>query len=165
MQSSVLFAPPGRRASYHRLYLVNQRSPYSRWQSNVPVCTLFSRLPQASLLRSDSFFSGAVCFVRRTLARSAFHGFSIGFLRHKSFLTQCSPYSHCQSSVHCAPSFRYSSRPRCLEFFLVFRFESQSVKERKSSEGNSTGWQSFAYMFSCSLDRHAEICFRYKCLI
>ena len=31
LQSSVLFAPPGRRASRHRLYLLNQRSPYSRW--------------------------------------------------------------------------------------------------------------------------------------
>ena len=53
---------------------------------SVPVCTLFSRLPQASLLRSDSFFSGAVCFVRRTFARSAFHGFSIWFQRCKSYL-------------------------------------------------------------------------------
>ena len=75
LQSSVLFAPPGRHASRHRLCLLNQRSPYSRWSSSVPMCTLFSRLPQASPLRSDSFFSGAVCFVRRTLARSAFHGF------------------------------------------------------------------------------------------
>ena len=54
---------------------------------SVPVCTLFSRLPQASLLRSDSFFSGAVCFVRRTLAGSASHGFSIGFQRSKSART------------------------------------------------------------------------------
>ena len=38
----------------------------------------------AALLRSDGFFSGAVCLVRRTLARSAFHGFSIGFKRCKS---------------------------------------------------------------------------------
>ena len=38
-----------------------------------------SELPQ-----SDSFFSGAVCFVRRRLARSAFHGFSSGFERSKS---------------------------------------------------------------------------------
>ena len=29
------------------------------------------------------------------------------------FLTQCSPCSHCQRSVPCALSFRYSSRPRC----------------------------------------------------
>ena len=29
------------------------------------------------------------------------------------FWTQCSPYSHYQSSVHLAHSFRYSSRPRC----------------------------------------------------
>ena len=29
------------------------------------------------------------------------------------FLTQCSPCSHCQRSVHCAPSFPYYSRPRC----------------------------------------------------
>ena len=52
------------------------------------MCSLFSRLPQASLLQSDSFFSGAVCFVRRTLARSAFHGFSIGFQRCKSVPTR-----------------------------------------------------------------------------
>ena len=32
-------------------------------------------------MRSDGFFSGAVGFVRRTLARSAFHGFSFGFLQ------------------------------------------------------------------------------------
>ena len=38
----------------------------------------------AALLRSDGFFSGAVGFVRRTLARIAFHGFSIGFQRCKS---------------------------------------------------------------------------------
>ena len=38
----------------------------------------------AALLRSDGFFSGAVCFVRRTLARSAFHSFSIGSQRCKS---------------------------------------------------------------------------------
>ena len=77
LQSSVLFVPPGRHALHHRLYLLNQR------RSSVPVCTPFSRLPQASLLRSDRFFSGAVCFVRRTLARSAFHGFSIRFQRCK----------------------------------------------------------------------------------
>ena len=85
---SVLFAQPGRRASRHRRYHLNQRSPYFRWSSSVPVCTLFSRLPQASLLRSDSFFSGAVCFVRRTFARSVFHGFSIGFQRCKSVLNR-----------------------------------------------------------------------------
>ena len=45
-------------------------------------------LPQASLLRSDSFFSGAVCFVRRTLARSAFHRFSIGFQWCKGVFSQ-----------------------------------------------------------------------------
>ena len=45
---------------------------------------LFSTSPGlAALLRSDGFFSGAVCFVRRTHARSAFHGFSIGFKRSK----------------------------------------------------------------------------------
>ena len=43
-----------------------------------------SESKKQKLLRSDSFFSGAVCFVRRTLARSAFHGFSIGFQRCKS---------------------------------------------------------------------------------
>ena len=47
------------------------------------MCTLILRLPQASLPRSASFFSGAVFFVRRTLARSAFHGFSMGFQRRK----------------------------------------------------------------------------------
>ena len=31
LQSSVLFAPPGRHALHHRLYLLNQRSPYSRY--------------------------------------------------------------------------------------------------------------------------------------
>ena len=31
----------------------------------------------------DSFFSGAVCFVRRTLTRRAFHGFSIVFQKCK----------------------------------------------------------------------------------
>ena len=69
------------------------------------------------------------------------------------FLTQCSPYSHCQSSVHLAHSFRYSSRPRCYAacglmvsspepcassggrlpeaFFLAFRLESQGAKVHK----------------------------------
>ena len=31
LQSSVLVAPPGRRASRHRRYLLNQRSSYFRW--------------------------------------------------------------------------------------------------------------------------------------
>ena len=31
LQSSVLFAPSGRRASCHRRYLLNQRSPYFCW--------------------------------------------------------------------------------------------------------------------------------------
>ena len=47
LQSRVLFAPPGRRASRHKRYLLNQRGSYFRWYSSVPVCTLFSRLPQA----------------------------------------------------------------------------------------------------------------------
>ena len=40
--------------------------------------TFSSLLPPglAALLRSAGFFSGAVCFVRMTLARSTFHGFS-----------------------------------------------------------------------------------------
>ena len=38
----------------------------------------------AKVCGSDSFFSGAVCFVRRTLARSAFHGSSIGLQRCKN---------------------------------------------------------------------------------
>ena len=36
-------------------------------------------LGHAASLRSDGFVSGAVCFVRRALARSAFPGFQIGF--------------------------------------------------------------------------------------
>ena len=43
----------------------------------------------ATLLQSDGFFSGAVCFVWRTLARSAFHGFSIGFPRCKQMCEPC----------------------------------------------------------------------------
>ena len=36
---------------------------------------LFYTSPRfAALLRSDGFFSGAVCFVRRTLAKGVFHG-------------------------------------------------------------------------------------------
>ena len=35
----------------------------------------FSSQGLAALLRFDGFFYGAVCFVWRTLARSAFHGF------------------------------------------------------------------------------------------
>ena len=38
----------------------------------------------AALLRSDGFFSGAVCFVRRTLARSVLLGFQIGIPMCKS---------------------------------------------------------------------------------
>ena len=34
------------------------------------------------------------------------------------FLTQCSPYSHCES---CAPSFRYSDRARCFAAAWWFR--------------------------------------------
>ena len=46
---------------------------------------LFSTSPGlAALPRSDGFFSWAVCLVRRTLSRSAFHGFSIGFKRCRS---------------------------------------------------------------------------------
>ena len=38
----------------------------------------------AALLRSDGFVSGAVCFVRRALARSFFLGFQIGVPRCRS---------------------------------------------------------------------------------
>ena len=69
------------RSVFHGFSIGFQR--HKRCKS-VPVCTLFSLLLQAPLLRSDSFFSVAVCFVRRTLARTAFHGFSIGFQRCKS---------------------------------------------------------------------------------
>ena len=44
------------------------------------------------------------------------------------FLTQCSPYSHCQSSVHGAPSFRYSSRPRCFAVAWWFRLRSRGLR-------------------------------------
>ena len=37
----------------------------------------------AASLRPDGFVSGAVCFVRRTLARSVFLGFHIGIPRCK----------------------------------------------------------------------------------
>ena len=47
--------------------------------------TFSSLLPPglAALLRSAGFFSGAVCFFRMTLARSALIGFEIGFKRSK----------------------------------------------------------------------------------
>ena len=44
------------------------------------------------------------------------------------FLTQCSPYSHCQSSVHGAPSFRYSSRPRCFAAAWWFRLRGRELR-------------------------------------
>ena len=43
-------------------------------------------------------------------------------------LTQCSPYSHCQSSVHGALSFRYSSRPRCFAAACWFRLRSRVLR-------------------------------------
>ena len=52
------------------------------------LCTFFSLLPPglAALLRSACFFSGAVFFARLTLARSAFHGFQIGFQLYEANL-------------------------------------------------------------------------------
>ena len=45
------------------------------------------------------------------------------------FLTpQCSPYSHCQSSVHGAPSFRYYTRPRCFAAAWWFRFRGRELR-------------------------------------
>ena len=81
--SRVLFAPPGHYAPHSRilisLYLLNQRSPYSPCQSRVPCAPSFFSFPQASLHccgLQTGFFSGAVCFIRMTLARSAFSWFS-----------------------------------------------------------------------------------------
>ena len=49
------------------------------------LCTFFSLLPPGltALLRSAGFCSRAVFFAQMTLARSAFHGFQIGFKRCK----------------------------------------------------------------------------------
>ena len=62
----------------------------------------------AALLRSAGFFSGAVCFVRMTLARSAFLGFQIGFQR-------------CKSGCRLPDA-----------FFIVFRLESLDSKGAKA---------------------------------
>ena len=53
--------------------------------------TFSSLLPPdlAALLRSAVFFFGAVFFARMTLARSAFHGFQIGFKRCTRVCTTC----------------------------------------------------------------------------
>ena len=42
-------------------HLLIQRSSYFRWWSSVHVCTPFSRLPQAQLMRLESLFFGALC--------------------------------------------------------------------------------------------------------
>ena len=51
------------------------------------MCTFFSLLPTglAAMLRYVVFFSGVVFCARKTLAKSAFHGFQIGFKRYKSW--------------------------------------------------------------------------------
>ena len=105
-------------------------------------CAPSSRLPQAELPRYDSFFSGAVYFVRRTLARSAFHGFSIGFQRCKrasgaprgsSFACGCSVALRawfCGSvrasdALRCAPALRVLKLSRIIGFHLYDILHSQ----------------------------------------
>ena len=46
LQSSVLFAPPGRHASHHRLYLLNQRSPYSAVRAACQCAPSFRLFPR-----------------------------------------------------------------------------------------------------------------------
>ena len=66
-------------ASHHRLKMVvsfeSTQSLLYLLEQRAHVHLLFSSFPGlAALLRSDGFFSGAVCFVRRTLAKGVFHG-------------------------------------------------------------------------------------------
>ena len=75
---------PGTCLASQALSFESAQSLLALLEQRARVHLLFSTSPGlAALLRSDGFFSGAVCFVRRTLARSAFHGFSIGFKRCK----------------------------------------------------------------------------------
>ena len=52
-----LFQPVARKKNKRFIFV----APWCSWQRSVPVCTLFSQLPQAQLLRLGSFFSGAPC--------------------------------------------------------------------------------------------------------
>ena len=86
LQSGVLFVPPGHHASHHRLLSFDSAQLLLAFSEQSALGTFSSLLPPglAALLRSAGFFSGAVFFARMTLARSAFHGFQIGFKRRRS---------------------------------------------------------------------------------
>ena len=73
-------APSGHMLRITGIYFLTQCGPYSHCQSSVHFAT---PLGLAASLRPDGFFSGAVCFVRRTLARSVLLLFQIGVQRCK----------------------------------------------------------------------------------
>ena len=78
-------------ASHHRHIFFDSVQPLLALSEQRALGTFFSLFLSASLLRCvrpDGFVSGAVCFVRRTLARSVFLGFQIGVPRWKSVSRQ-----------------------------------------------------------------------------
>ena len=85
----------------------------------------------AASLRPDGFVSGAVCFVRRTLARSAFLGFQIGAPRWKSVLFYWIP--KVQKCVHFR--FRFFSPKRRISVnlgsFLQKKHKCKSWRSRQ----------------------------------
>ena len=58
LQSSALFAPPGRRASRHRRYLLNQRSPTSAGRAACPCAPSFRDSPRHSCCGLIASFPG-----------------------------------------------------------------------------------------------------------
>ena len=103
-------------------------------------------------------FRGTVCHVRRTLARSAFHGFSIGFQRCKGFslLNLCSAYSHFQSRVLFAPPWQYAPRHRILSF--------EPAQFLRALSEQSALCTSFLYFPQASLHSCGRL-FRRRCFV
>ena len=60
------------------------------------------------------------------------------------FLTQCSPYSHCQRSVPCALSFRYYSRPRCFAAVWWFLLRGRVLSPEGASQKRFSAFSWFS---------------------
>ena len=81
---------------------------------------------RASRNRKKGIFCSLYSFLQsRVLVAPSGHMLRITGIH---FLYQSSPYSHCQRSELCAPSFRYSSRPRCFAAAWWFRLRSRELR-------------------------------------
>ena len=106
------------------------------------MCTPFSRIPQAQLMRLDSFFSGALCVVSGGRLPEALLMVFLLYSKGAKVLNQRSPYSNCQSSVLSAPSFLDFPRPRCIPAGCWFILWGSLVFFCKTRKQNKTRQES-----------------------